>query len=329
MRKRVIGAGILLLVVVTIVFLVFNYEASTREKRKEENPLVIHVIMKSKASEPDFWRIVEQGVREAEKEFGVRCITKGPSNESKIQDQIKLVEESIAQAPDAIVLAATDEDALVPVCNQIKEAGIPLIMLDSDINCPNKETLVATDNYEIGRKLAGVVNDMIEDQQQVGVVAHVETTTTAVHRLQGFEDFLEDKENRLVEVVYCDGSAQKAKEQATEMLAKYPQLRCLVGLNETSGLGIAYALSEQEDREVVHISCDSSKEQIYQMEKGILKAFVIQHPFNMGYFSVEAAVKVLSGQSVPSFIDTESKLIFAEEMYLPDNEKLLFPFMDE
>ena len=55
---------------------------------------------------------------------------------------------------------------------------------------------------------------------------------------------------------------------------------------------------------------------------------VIQKPFNMGYLAVRAARDAAENRSLPPFIDTGSVLITAENLYEPENQKLLFPFVE-
>ena len=55
---------------------------------------------------------------------------------------------------------------------------------------------------------------------------------------------------------------------------------------------------------------------------------VVQNPFNMGYLGVKYALDVLNGDKVPKSVDTGSTVIDRENMYLPENQKLVFPFTD-
>lgn len=91
------------------------------------------------------------GASVAAKEYGVNCEVTGPTAEEDIDAQIKLVEQAISQKPDAIILAAADYKKLVPVCEKVYEAGIPLIMVDSDVDFSKTRCLIGTDNYELGK----------------------------------------------------------------------------------------------------------------------------------------------------------------------------------
>ena len=77
------------------------------------------------------------------------------------------------------------------------------------------------------------------------------------------------------------------------------------------------------------VGFDSSLEEIKMLEGGIFRGMVIQNPFKMGYLGVETAVKALNGETVPEQIDSGSVLITRENMYLDENQEMLFPFKGE
>ncbi|MFV0351069.1 MAG: substrate-binding domain-containing protein [Oscillospiraceae bacterium] len=289
----------------------------------------IQVVLKARNASPDFWRIVEQGIDVAAEECDIEYEVNGPPAEIDIDTQIQMVRNAIAKKPDAIILAASDYEKLVPVCKEAFEAGIPVIMLDSNVNYDKAVTLVSTDNYEIGRKLADLLGNYIGEDDRFGVVGHFPYTTTAVGRSTGLLENTPNSDERLVALEYCDGKVEIAKEKATKMLLENPDIKAMVGLNEASSLGIAYALTELGlEGQIPLIACDSSTAQIKYMENGTVPACVVQNPFNMGYLSMQAAVQHLQGKSLPDFIDTASVIVTREEMYKPEYQKLLFPFTD-
>jgi ribose transport system substrate-binding protein len=296
---------------------------------KTDNHVTVKMILKAKANPPDFWRIVEQGAQDAALEYGVSCEVTGPTAEGEIDGQIRLMEQAIAQKPDAIILAAADYDKLVPVCEKAVEAGILLLTVDSDVNFKETRSFVSTDNVELGKKLAQQLHSLIGPTDQFGVIGHVKTVTTAVQREKGLIDNVENVSQRLVGVAYCNGSVERARKQAKEMILGNPGIRGMVGLNESSALGIAYALQDLGmGGKIKLVACDSSEELIPLMEQGIIQAFVIQNPFNMGYISVKNAVDLLQKKDVPKFYDTKSVVVTKKTLYVKENQKLLFPFTD-
>ena len=103
----------------------------------------------------------------------------------------------------------------------------------------------------------------------------------------------------------------------------------ILALNEVSTVGAGRALRDLSlGGKVRLVGFDSSLFEIKLIEEGILDATVIQQPFNMGYRSVRAARDAVDGRKPETFIDTGSILITAENLYTPENQKILFPFVD-
>lgn len=102
----------------------------------------------------------------------------------------------------------------------------------------------------------------------------------------------------------------------------------IAALNEYSSVGAAKAVKELKlEKEILVIGFDNSIEEVKLLEEGVLNGIVIQKPFNMGYFGVEQAVKIIKGEKYTEYLDCGSELITKEYMYTEENEKMLFPFI--
>ena len=73
------------------------------------------------------------------------------------------------------------------------------------------------------------------------------------------------------------------------------------------------------------VGFDSSIKEVDFLESGIFQAIVVQKPLNMGYLAIENTIKLLENEMLPQYIDSGSAIITKETMYMPENQKLLFP----
>ena len=227
--------------------LLFFFVHEGRLLLPEEEPAArynIQVIFKALANPPDFWRVVEQGVQSAAAEYGVNCEVTAPPMEKDVDRQIELVREAIAKHPDAIILAASDYEQMVPVCKEVTDAGILLVTVDSDVNYDGRRCFVGTDNVAMGRKLAELVDEAVPSEQKIGVMGHVEGARTAVERRDGLIENVAGGADRVAALDYCDGSEIVSRQRTKEMLIAHPEIRCMVGLNESSALGVANAIRD-------------------------------------------------------------------------------------
>ena len=65
---------------------------------------------------------------------------------------------------------------------KIKEAGIKLVLIDSGLAEDVADCMVSTDNYEAGRKLGEFVASISSTDEKIGIVSHVEGSSTAKDR---------------------------------------------------------------------------------------------------------------------------------------------------
>jgi ribose transport system substrate-binding protein len=313
-----------------VLFLILSlfYGQNTPEKLNLDRP--IQVILKSMDGQPmDFWDVVNSGIEEAAKEFGVQVEVKGPRFEKEINRQITITNRAVELDPPLIILAASDYKRLVESIKRAKDQGIPVITLDSGVDSDIPVSFIATDNIDAGNKAGREMKRLIEtsENKDIAIVSHIQETATAIDREFGVRDAL-DGEN-IIGTWFCDVEQEKAYKITLDLL-KNDNLGGIVALNEIAALGVARAIDEQnaQDRVLV-VGFDNAVRELAYLEEGIIKATVVQRPYNMGYLTVKTAVEYLSGENVPSFIDTGSILITRDNMFQREYQELLFPFSHE
>lgn len=314
------------LIVCSIYFL--NRAIFDKETNKKANILVV---VKAIDIHMEFWDSVYAGIDAAAKEFDVKVEVTGSKTEKDIEEQIKILENAIKNKPDAIILAADDYNALVPVAQNIKKTNIKLITLDSGLNSDLPDCFIATDNIEAGRKAGERLSQLLEPNSKIAIISHVEGSATAIEREQGVRRGLSKGiSDNIVGVYYSNAEQEKAYEITKKLVAENPDLKGIVGLNESSTVGTAMAINDLGLKgKIKVVGFDSSLSEVNFIEKGTIQATVVQKPFNMGYLCVKTAVQALKGKKVSKKIDTGSELIIKENIYTEENQKLLFPFVQK
>lgn len=296
---------------------------------------VILFVPKTTDFEIEFWEMMRQGVMTASEEFGADIRITGMQEESDVAGQVALLERAIAEKPDAIVLAATDYDALVPVAQRIADAGITLITVDSGLRGGVSRSFIATDNVAAGSRAAEQLLVYLEPrdkgEQVVAIMNFVKGSATAMERERGVREQLGQEPGILIlDTVFSNASEEMAYEQAAALLEEHPDLSGIVALNEPTAIGAARAIEDSGAASRVKlIGFDSSMEEVAYLEKGIIQGTIVQKPFNMGYLSVKTAIEALNGRKVKPLIDTGEVVITKANMYDNDKQKLLFPFMEQ
>ena len=91
---------------------------------------------------------------------GVNILVQAGSEHASVEEQIAILENYISQGVDGIILVPTSSEGLYNPLKECKEAGIPVIVLDTDVSEQVQEDLdwdlpyYGTNNFD-GAKLAG------------------------------------------------------------------------------------------------------------------------------------------------------------------------------
>ncbi len=313
-------AGLILFIILSV----FYVKAAPGELSLEKP---VQIIIKSIEGQPmDFWNVVERGINQAAREYGIDVEISGPKYEKDIDVQISILNDVIDKDPPMIILAATDYKRFVEPVTRANNLNIPVITLDSGIDSGIPASFIATDNLEAGKKAGREIKRLIADSENKGIaiVSHIRETATAIDREAGVRSALEGQ--KIIGTWFCDVMQEKAYRITLELL-KNEELGGIVALNEVAALGVARAIEETGSKDrVIVVGFDNAIRELSYLEEGVIKATVVQRPYNMGYLSVKTAAEYLLGNPVPDFIDTGSVLITRENMFQREYQELLYPF---
>ncbi len=276
-----------------------------------------------------FWTSLIDGAQLGAKEYGAQLEVMGETTEEDIEGQIANIRKCIEQKPDAMLVAPCDYIRTADVLEEAVVQGIKLILLDSVVDRDVAQCVIATDNFEAGRKLGKYAGSLLENDQnpKIGIVAHVQGASTAMERERGIRDGLGSNADAIQDVVFCDSSYDKAYTLTVRLMTKFPDIDLLIGTNEYAAVGAARALKDMKLAGKVRlIGFDSLIEEIQLLEAGVFQGIVIQKPFNIGYLGVEQAVRLLEGAAVEKNLSVGSRLITRDNMYEEENQRLLYPF---
>ena len=93
---------------------------------------------------------LEEGVKQADKELGVKAYQIGPSDADPAQ-QVKMVEDLINKGVDAICITPNDAKALEPAFKKASDKGIAIITHESPDQKGKDYDVELIDNVKFGR----------------------------------------------------------------------------------------------------------------------------------------------------------------------------------
>ena len=253
----------------------------------------------------------------------------GPENEEDYETQNSMIREAVKNGANAIVFSAVDYNANAATINEAVEAGVKVVVIDSDVNSDLVSCRISTDNYKAGRMVGEAVLNGDEQDFKVGIVNFDKNSENGQQREKGFRDAVEGNSRvSIVSSVNVNSTTEEAKSATEKMLSENPDINIIVTFNEWTSLGVGYAVQDMDmASEVRVVAFDSNVVSVGMLETGEVDALIVQNPYAMGYLGVEYACMLINGEKIKeSDIDTTTTLITRENMYEPDNQKVLFPF---
>ncbi|MDO4284016.1 MAG: substrate-binding domain-containing protein [Eubacteriales bacterium] len=321
-RNRMIGTvlGICGLIAVALsVGILFS--------RSADESFYIIYITKTRTSSNDFWAAIRKGADTAARENSVTLEVMMPHDEMQIEEQNGMIREAVAKRPNAIVVTPSSETETLEALQEVRNAGIPLVFIDSMTEEAIADAVVATDNMEAGKKVAEAMRQTLTREDRIAIVNHVQGSSTAREREAGLREGLAGYAGQIVATVYSNSSADTGAEVTKQLLREHPEITYLACMNEDSTVGAARAVKELGlEEQITMVGFDNAMETIQDLEAGVFSAIVVQKAFTMGYFGIENAVRLVRGEAVPYYTDSGSVLVTKETMYTEENEELLFPF---
>src|SRR5882724_9177075 len=89
----------------------------------------IILITHSDGTDP-FWPVVQRGAEDAAKQVGATLTYRHP-NRVDAPEMAQLIEASIAQKPDAMIISILDPEVIGPEIRKAVDAGIPVVSINS------------------------------------------------------------------------------------------------------------------------------------------------------------------------------------------------------
>lgn len=311
-----------------IMFILFYLFSTLLRDDKEQ---LIYVVSKTKSENSTFWHSVERGVRVATEELGLSLMFDGPEREIDIDDQIALMEKGLELEPTAIILAASDYEALADISQKIVDAGIPLVTLDSDVNISNPHSFIATDNYEASYFLGNKMAETLGKKGTVAIISHLEGTTSSTERMNGFIEAITAYTDIeiVVDIPYSNNDSQIAYQEAIRLLTVNPEIDGIFATNEATLIGVGLAIERLALKDqVTAMGFDISKETAIYLEDDIIKGIVIQRPFNMGYLSVLNAYNQAMKRGTTENISVDIMYVTKENMFDEETQRFIIPFLE-
>ena len=275
----------------------------------------ISVILKTSSAE--YWQYIQAGAKAYDAEHDdVEVSIKGPTSETAFDEQMSMVETDLSNADfDAYVIAPLQPDT---VKTMIAGETRPVVALDSNIpDAPEVKTFVGTGNEAAAKQgmeaaveaakaagwteikaieICGVQGEPTNEARKAGFMAGIE---------ENGGDFLEE------ETQYANATADLAVNCMEAIMQTHPEgIAIICANNDDMAIAAARtAASNPAYENTIFLGFDGVKSACESILNGELDMAAAQDPYNMAYQAVDAAVRLIDGETLPEFIDSGSAVV--------------------
>lgn len=222
---------------------------------------------------------------------------------------------------DLLIISPKEAAPLTPPVREVYQAGIPVIVLDRDLEEPVYTCFIGASNIEIGREAGEFVAEhaqkkMAETGQEDYRVVMLQGnlgSTPAGDRREGFMDGIKDvPQIKIIAKPDCQWKLELGRTRMENILQSNPDIDCVYGHNDPMAIGARLAAKDvgRQD-EMIFVGIDALRhEGVREVMEGNLSATFI-YP-TCGKDAIDYALKILGGEQVPKRITLSTARITPE-----------------
>jgi ribose transport system substrate-binding protein len=293
----------LMVAVISFVIIGFISKSLAHEKPK------VVVVLKNLDSQ--YWRIIKAGAEKAFSDFGIEGKVIAPPNESA-KEQSNILEKTFQESPDVLIVSPTDS-TVIPILEKFTETQkTPVLLVDHDFPMKNKTSYIGTDNVDLGKKAGSLLASQLQPGNKVAIIGGDLSISVFKERIIGAKRAFKDAGIILAaDRVGISADPKTVKKEVTKILSDHPDIKGVFATHDISALLVMTVLEEQGVTIPV-IGADGTPDMLKLIEDGTISSTVAQNAFDMGYLSVESALKATKGENVEKFVDTGVDIIVKE-----------------
>lgn len=266
----------------------------------EEKPKAVVVV---KNLDLNYWGIVKAGAEKGFKDFGIdgKVIS---TRDKTAEEQKDMLKNILKEKPDVLILAPLDVLNMIPELERFVEKGIPVLLIHADNPWKNKTAYIGTNNLDLGEKAGVLMASQLQPGDKVALLGGTQSTFDG-ERIKGATASLEAVGIKIV--VQKEGlsinTPEIVEKRMETILQEHPDLKGVMATNDFIALPALKVIQEQ-GLDIAVTGGDGILEMLKLIEEGTVSSTVVQNPYDMGYLSVETAMRVIKGERVERTIDT-------------------------
>jgi ribose transport system substrate-binding protein len=261
-----------------------------------------------------YWIALAEGQADRASKYGVTVDVQAAANESDQVGQLNSSETMLQNDYAALLVSPQSDTNLCPAVEKAEGSGVPVLNVN-DAVLPGAKQWVGPNQIQNGISAAEYMLSTLPAGSEVAVIEGQAGVYAAKQRTAGFTDTAKAGGLNVVASIPADWDISKARDAAATIIAQYPNLKGFYANNDGMALGIAEAVKAAGMKGKIQVIGTDGLEDAYNaIRSGDLTATVDSYPYLTGQVSVDVALRILGGQTVPRAIYTPQALITMENV---------------
>jgi galactofuranose transport system substrate-binding protein len=229
--------------------------------------------------------------------------------------QVADVNSMIAQGVDLIFLAPREEKPLVPAVMAAKKAGIPVVLLDRNVDQSLAKagrdyvTFIGSDFVEEGKRAAEALTKAVNGNAKIIQLEGTTGSSPANDRRKGFENYIKSHSGmKIVASQSGDFARDKGRQVAETLLQAHPDATAIYAHNDEMAIGAIAAVEaagKKPGKDIIIVSVDGTRDALQAIVDGKMLATVECNP-KFGPKAFETLARYAKGEKIePWVINTD------------------------
>lgn len=298
MKRLFILSMILFVVIGTAVF------ASGAQEQQADDTYDIVFIPKLVGI--PWFTAMENGFKDYAEETGGLNVSVLGAPDTDPAAQARLLEDAIAQEPDAIVVVPNDTDVLEPVLQRGRDAGILMVTQEA----PGVQNADLDIEFLIAEKYGADMMELFvrEAGEEGGYAVMVGGLTVTSHNQRADMAVKHQEENypglyQVSSRLEGSESVEEAQDRTLELIAAYDDLVGVIYIGSLGAIGGAQAVTSLNTDEITIVGGSVPSQAKSYLAEGSINANYISNPYRIGRDSAFIVEHVLDGGSLDDIGD--------------------------
>lgn len=253
--------------------------------------------------ENGYWVVIAESISAAGAELDIDVRVMTPRVNYDLTQIIDLIRQDTYARVDAIIVQGMDDPDYVASLAAAHEAGIQVVLVDTDADLGFEHLYVGTDNRAAGQSLGRFAAETTGGTATIAVITGAKGYSNVAERLQGLEDIVDTEPGmRIVDVAHGNYESLTVMTEYNRILREHPEVDTLVCLEGTGGQVLSQMLTPEQCPLAHFFAFDPTADALSGLESGLIDGVLVQDQDRMGRLTVEEIQRYAAGDGYSTMV---------------------------